>query len=112
MVHGPWNPGRPLYVGEYRVKVLSKKTKNLKTMNDLKNFGKQLIQFLLLPQFAIVFIFIIVLVVVRSSVINPTVIISYNGHIIIELKYFIEYRDGGIRPILYSPYVGYIKAQL
>ena len=49
----------PPSVCEYHVKVLSKKTKNLKTMNDLKNFGKQLIQFLLLPQFAIVFIFII-----------------------------------------------------
>ena len=49
----------PLSVCEYHVEVLSKKTKNSKTMNDLRNFGKQLIQFLLSPQFAIVFIFII-----------------------------------------------------
>ena len=65
----PFRPGRPsgprvqqckwLCVWEYHFKVLSKKTKNLKTMKNLKNFGKQLIQFLLSPQFAIVFIFII-----------------------------------------------------
>ena len=49
----------PLSICEYHVKVSSKKTKNLKMMKNLKNFGKQLIQFLLSPQFAIVFIFII-----------------------------------------------------
>ena len=46
-------------VCKYHDKVLSMKTKNLKTTKDLRNFGKLLIQFLLLPLFAIAFIFII-----------------------------------------------------
>ena len=46
-------------VCKYHDKVLSMKMKNLKTTKDLRNFGKLLIQFLLLPLFAIAFIFII-----------------------------------------------------
>ena len=50
---------KPPGVCKYHDKVLSMKMKNLKTTKDLRNFGKLLIQFLLLPLFAIAFIFII-----------------------------------------------------